>query len=271
MSDLTKEHLEELTALVNERIEELGLPPTVTFGNRLSHGIVRIAHDVIKRWYEEKEESWAMQRISEVTITAEMAMKLSKQGYDVGYAAAQSAMDPAREEAADKRTLIVDPPATNGSALMMDGTEQTPEPDDDPYGIRSMFSEKPDAPPIAPPQAPMGVLSPAAAATLGPEHGMVTPLKVTGRTLEEADRALMCVGLNSEEKSAILRDIIAELQMLSANGEMPTMAIWDERKPPSLPKAPTALLRYGLTWGKLAEYANLKYEGRRSTLQKGDA
>ena len=35
-----------------------------------------------------------------------------------------------------------------------------PEPDDAPYNIRSMFSEKPDAPPFAPSQSPIGIISP---------------------------------------------------------------------------------------------------------------
>lgn len=32
--------------------------------------------------------------------------------------------------------------------------------DDDPYNIRGMFSEKPDAPPMAAPQAPIGIIPP---------------------------------------------------------------------------------------------------------------
>lgn len=88
MSELAKEQLQELTDLINARLAEFenSLMPTLT------PGIVRTSHDVIKKWYEEKEESWAMQRISEVTITAEMAMKLSKQGYDMGLEAAKRKM-----------------------------------------------------------------------------------------------------------------------------------------------------------------------------------
>ena len=105
------------------------------------------------------------------------------------------------------------------------------------------------------------------AATLGPEHVLVTPLQANGRTLEEADRDFMALGLNSAEKSALLRDIIAELQMLSDGGEMPTMAKWDKRKPPTLPSAQAVVARYKLTWGELAGYARLKYEGRRAKVE----
>lgn len=84
MAELSSEHLQELTALVNERLAEFG-PAEL----RLDIGIVRIAHDVIVKWYQEKGESWAMQRISDVTITAEMAGQLSRQGYSKGYDAAK--------------------------------------------------------------------------------------------------------------------------------------------------------------------------------------
>lgn len=261
MSSISNERLQEFTDLINQRLKEFDSPHMP----RLSAGIVRVAHDVIKQWYEEREEGWAMQRISEVTITAEMAMKLSQQGYERGVAAAQR----------NKHDQAFDfpegePPATNGFTRIPEA-EPTPEPDphplrsgqaDDPYGIRGMFSEKPDAPPIAPSQAPIGVISPTVAATLGPEHTMVTPLKVAGRTLAEVDADLSGLKLDSEEKADQLRAIIGELQMISQGGEMPTMAEWDKRKPENLPKAQTLLSRYRLSWGRLAEYANLKYEGR---------
>lgn len=94
MSELSKEQLQQLTDAVNERFAEFDPGKFAAF----PPGVVRIMTDVIRRWYQEKEESWAMQRISDVTIAAEMAMKLSKQGYDVGYAAANAEIQPTRPE-----------------------------------------------------------------------------------------------------------------------------------------------------------------------------
>lgn len=99
MSDLTKEQLQQLTDAVNERFAEFDPGKFAP----LPLGAVRIMTDVIKTWHREKEESWAMQRISDVTITHEMVMKLSEQGYARGYEAAKSEKSPVREEAADKR------------------------------------------------------------------------------------------------------------------------------------------------------------------------
>lgn len=85
MSDIGDEHLAELTDLINDRLKEFELHNM----QMLTVGHTRIAHDEIKRFYQEREVSWAMQRISDVTITAEMALKLSEQGYERGLADAK--------------------------------------------------------------------------------------------------------------------------------------------------------------------------------------
>lgn len=109
-------------------------------------------------------------------------------------------------------------------------------------------------------------VAPSVAATLGPEHTVVTPLKNgTPRTLAEAQGDELTELTGSELKAALLRQMIGELQMLSKHGEMPTQAEWDEHKPLHLPKAQAATQRFNLTWGRLAEYAHLRYEGRRPT------
>lgn len=88
MSEIGLEHLAALTDVINARLKEFGLHNMP----QLSAGHIRIAHDEIKRFYQEREEAWAMQRISEVTITSVPsglpAMRLSDQGYKEGYEAA---------------------------------------------------------------------------------------------------------------------------------------------------------------------------------------
>lgn len=101
--------------------------------------------------------------------------------------------------------------------------------------------------------------------TLGPEHILVTPLR-NGEPKEDDNAQFKQLG--SEEKAVLLREIIGELQMLSKHGEMLTQAEWDEHKPPHLPKAQAAVARYKITWGRLAEYANLEYQGRRPSPER---
>lgn len=132
----------------------------------------------------------------------------------------------------------------------------------------------------APTAYPAPELTPAAVSALGPEHVVVTPLKTNGnghhkpRTIAELDldNDLIDIALGSEEKAALLREIIGELQMLSRSGEMPAMAEWDERKPDHLPKAPAICARYKLNWGRLAEYARLTFhlDERRGRRHKED-
>ena len=102
-------------------------------------------------------------------------------------------------------------------------------------------------------------ISTEAATALGVEHTLVTPLKP--RTLAEVDAdEKRFAQLGSDEKAAQLRAIVNELRMLSAHGEMPSMAEWDERKPDDLPRAAAITQRHKLSWGRLAEYADLRFD-----------
>lgn len=93
-----------------------------------------------------------------------------------------------------------------------------------------------------------------ATAALGPEHTVVTPLQ------DDAIADSKSLRMGSEEKAAELRSIVNELRMLSAHGEMPSMAEWDEKKPDDLPRAATLCQRHKLSWGRLAEYADLTFD-----------
>lgn len=208
MSDLSSEHLTEITELVNERLKEFNL------GNmpNLSAGVIRAAHDIIKKWYQEKEESWAMQRISEVTITAKAAMKLSEQGYEAGRAAAKREVAPA-----------------NGN-----GHGSLPDPDIARDNIAAMLASA--------------------------SGGALASTIIKPRSLAEVDDALPA--MDKSAKSDQLREIMHELQDMAVDEVMPTMAFWDNAKPPHLPKAQALLMRHTLTWNRLAEYAHLEVSPR---------
>lgn len=129
---------------------------------------------------------------------------------------------------------------------------------DDIFGPND-YAKRPDAAPVT--NGNGAHLSEAATATLGPEHTTITPLNLTKpRTLAEVDVDLTDLRLGSEEKAALLREIIGELQVMSQHDEMPTMAAWDAGKPTHLPKGQTICFRYQIGWERLAEYARLKFE-----------
>lgn len=209
MNQLSSEHLEELTDEANRRLLEFGVGKF----DPVPAGVVRILHDIIKKWYQEKEESWAMQRISEVTITAKAAMKLSEQGYERGHAAA-------------KREVV----PTNGN-----GHDSLPDPDVARDNIANMLANG--------------------------GGGALASTITKPRTLAEVDDVVL-PAVDNAAKSEQLREIIHELQDMAVDEVMPTMAFWDNAKPPHLPKAQALLMRHLLTWNRLAEYARLEISPR---------
>ena len=82
---------------------------------------------------------------------------------------------------------------------------------------------------------------------------VVAPAAKLPRTLAEVD---------ADARAAMLREILAELQMLAQDGKMPTQAVWNECRPGHLPKAADIYYRYDLTWSQLAGYAKLDFKER---------
>ena len=79
------------------------------------------------------------------------------------------------------------------------------------------------------------------------------------RTLAEVDHELARVvaRMGSDDKAAHLREVLAELQMMSADGTMPTMVEWDAKKPAGMLSSSGIIKRHELTWNQLAGYARL--------------
>lgn len=106
-------------------------------------------------------------------------------------------------------------------------------------------------------------VSDATAATLGPEHTIVTPLRPIGRdhsqftprgrTLAEAD-----------ELAAELSKIIAALQSMASDGQMPSVMTWDGDRPSGMYTWQAMQKRHDIpSWGKLASMAGLAYSPSR--------
>lgn len=220
---ISKEQLAELTELVNERIAEWEFLETMSIGSRLSRGVVRLVFDVIDEWHN--EQCW-QQDEQEATVE----------------------IDPLPAP----RVIIRD---SNTTSLRIE-------------------------PPVTASNGNGVTLSESAVATLGPEHTVVTPVPPEAspevaegslegrsvglvprrpRTLGEADE-ILDLAQGSELKAALLREILGELQVMSKGGEMPSMVEYDERRPLHLGNARAITVRYKLTWARLAECANLRFD-----------
>lgn len=90
-----------------------------------------------------------------------------------------------------------------------------------------------------------------AAAVLGPEHTIVTPLK-NGNGHHEA--AVSHFGNALPDIYAVIK----ELKRISMAGMMPTQAQFDAARPANWATAQAQCKRFDMTWGQLAEEAGLK-------------
>lgn len=225
MSDLSNQHLQELTGLVNARLDEFKMANMPA----LSPGVVRVAHDVIKKWYQEKEEAWAMQRISDVTITAEMAMKLSEQGY----AAAKRDMSTLGAEPAGGSPLGTDPPQNFDVGSPLRGVDNEVSASQASKNGNDKQSVLPDS-------------DFSAAATAG--------VLAAG----DMDGELRYTRMTTDEKAARMREIIGVLQDKAVDGMMPSMAEWETLRPSHLPRSQALVKQYDINWGDLAARAKLQ-------------
>lgn len=95
------------------------------------------------------------------------------------------------------------------------------------------------------------------AATLGPEHVIVTPLKNGNghHELPEGRGGNVLPDLNA---------LIKEVKRISMGGTMPTQAQFNLAKPANWASATAHLVRLGISWEQLAEQAELKIRPRGS-------
>lgn len=143
-------------------------------------------------------------------------------------------------------------------------------------GVRDVPIEPPPLLAPLPDPVRVPVLSPQAAATLGPEHTTLTPLRPIGR-----DRAPDVAAINrprplseadaEAKRQAELAEIIAHLQSIAKGKRLPTMTDYHGTRPKHLPMWATMQSRHNLSsWQDLAALTGLEY-GARHLRVAGDA
>jgi hypothetical protein len=111
MTSLTNEEVDKVRERVAVRLEEFGCQTL----HAPSLGIVRLMIEVYEEIQAEQDPAWVAQRLSDITITGEMALKLRQDGYEAGLAAANAARPtgtaPASGPPPAADNSIVSPPA----------------------------------------------------------------------------------------------------------------------------------------------------------------
>lgn len=108
------------------------------------------------------------------------------------------------------------------------------------------------------------VLSPRAAATLGPEHTAVTPLRPIGRDrAPAANNRPLSVADAEAKRQAELAEIVAHLQGIAKGKRLPSMTDYHGTRPKHLPMWPTMQSRHNLSsWSDMAALTGLEYGKR---------
>lgn len=249
MSSLKLGQVAELTERVRARLAEFGedvfdLP---------SLGVIRLVYDVIEEWHEEQAvspapvgESPDAQLAEGVQIGLQLAALRRDAERVNGSPKPEPAPAPCLAETQEECDALIAAAGAAAKQAVKDLGTRTRVRDAEARASTNVVH--------APPPINTEVVS-----ALGVEHTLVTLLQP--RTLAEVDAdEKRFAQLGSDEKAAQLRAIVNELRMLSAHGEMPSMADWDEKKPEDLPRATTLLQRHKLSWGRLAEYADLGFD-----------
>ena len=288
MSHLTIEQLAELTERVNERLDEWGLPETVSFV-RMNRGLVRSMIDVYHEWLEDNPpQPWPA---APDPLQGDPMMDGYHVGYERGFRAAVSELNQADSKRngfklerdpetgrlrevtpwdhlipvtdnpegdpppSDEPLPTIPPPNLDASDL----SAHWPELNDIPKG-RDVFAQHPIAGAPEPPpksdekltddESPAAPVAPAIPRQPTPEvNGHAAPKP---RTLAEVDEEVAT-------RRAELDAIVGELQAMAVDGEMPTVSQWEEERGAESLAWKTITRRHGLSWADLARKAGLTY------------
>lgn len=259
MSSLSADQVKELTTRINERFAEFDVEGSRVF-EWVTPGVVRLVHDVIEEWTQ---------------------ARAGKPDRDNGFAEFE-AFWPAMPDLQGGADLFAEHPVAGLPEPITQEVITHPEP--------PLIAPLPELVPIAPPPTnghhadelelstatvvTVGAAhtggnghhaepSPAAVATLGPEHTVVTPLVPRRpRTLAEVD------GIEDDETDSrptraklpvVTREqLIAELKRQAMAGAMPTRPAFDLAKPAVWPMSQMLLKRFDTTWANLADEAGLR-------------
>lgn len=308
MSNLTTEQLRKFTDEVNERFAEFD---GTLMGDPMTLGKARIAWDVFRQLDDETrfelrlaefqrgyESALANMRIDREEREAERTFRLvldangrkvervpweaDKPG-DVPYT--NGDLTPSVPSVVtDVRGILADDPDALDPATLADAWPDMPNLTD---GV-DRFAEHPIAGEPPPIIEPIRIPSPKVAATLGPEHTVVTPLRSKPpdpdiarekvahaiaqgsgalveairkpRTLAEVDEAEQAKGRGGNVLPT-LEQILKELRRISMGGVMPSMSQFNDARPANWATAQAQTMRLDTSWGQLAKLAELRLRG----------
>lgn len=297
MSNLTKAELNEIRAIINDRLAEFECDlPALTLG------VTRVAYDVIDEWRATREQQTAA---SVVKLNGngpiQHAYHAQRQQNGNGYNPAPESPDddgvqtladvwppmpdleggvdhfaeyPVAGERSDKELQrVVERTLTTALKTAIDAPALSPQKSDEKLTRQEVEqTSEPTAP------APTRVTDNHAVVI---DHNGLSVVEINQpRTLAEADGindavdeqpapeadadddtavVLAALRMGKDEKAAALRNTLIELQIMSNDGvTMPTMEEWDKKRPKGMPKAQAILKRHDLTWNELAIRARLK-------------
>lgn len=162
--------------------------------------------------------------------------------------AMQAAVMAATDQSIDDKTGISDDDWCGAEV----DEEEAAEPDDYDPDLEFGF-DKDD------PNAPASPISRMVAATLGPEHTIVTPLRPIGRdhSLPPKPRTLADADALADE----LSEVVQAIQEIADGGKMPSINVYNREKPEHLPVWQVLMIRHELaSWGDMAHLCGLPYQ-----------
>lgn len=263
MSNLTTEQVTELTESINARLAEFG--KIAPYMPDLSCGVVRIAFDVIEEWMartdylgqdEGEENDWSYNAVGNPDYWRDAGSESQTLRLDIVNANG-SHVPPAAIPVTDEPEG--DPPPLNHAVPDLGAAGKAAKAAIEAVGERMVSratapqksvekSISPD-PRVPDPDVAREKLAQALAAG---SNGSMAAVISKPRTLEEADA-------DAAARAKELGAVVAALQAMAVDGEMPTVARWETERVADLPSWKTLSLRHGLSWVDVARKAGLRY------------
>lgn len=269
MSHLTAEQVTELTRRINERLGEWDFPRNhIGIVEKLSRGVVRLAHDEILVWLDEQRAENLRERLEPLAGQDIFAERYGEPtGAPDNNEARKTAFFGARLEEKHVEQLrgIADGIGADGnlSAAVRHviDTAPVPEPVEPAAGNQNgradKSGEKEDKSPAGaeqPPESIRAVTLPRTLAEVDAE---------AAEDAEEVNRAAISgLRMSKEERATDLRATIYALQEMAVDGVMPSMTDWYKNRPDGMLTAQGIMSRHNLGWAELAAYAKLKANKR---------
>lgn len=269
MSNLTTEQAAELTERINNRLAEFG--KIATYMPELSPGVVRIAFDEIEAWmartdYLGEDGVVGPWPVTPDSVQGDPLMDGYHIGYQHGYAEAARVASPVRDESEDKRLVTNDAPAET-SIWQLEADPETGRLREVPPWKSSLsngngahavpVADEPegDQPPLnhaAPDLEAAGKAAKTAIEAVAERTMKAKPVPTFTDTPTDAEA-------EAAARAKELDAVVAALQAMAVDGEIPTVGKWEAERVDDLPSWKVLSRVYGLSWVDLARKAGLRY------------